>query len=84
MYAITETINQYNHEGDYLIAVFSDKPTLAQLGYVMYGESKIENLMEKDIIDLVQLLKGGGRIDNEMCWYHLTELKSGEKYKTKK
>ena len=74
MWVITRAINDYNQDGDYLMAVFYEKPNEEQLKRVLKND---------DTHFLGHMLEGGGRISLEHEWYYLTEIKSGEIYKEK-
>ena len=69
MWVITSSVNDYNQYGDYFEGCFQNYPTLKELTEFFNDEKLAQNL-----------LNGGGRIDFEGTWYHLTEMKSGERY----
>jgi hypothetical protein len=71
MWVITSSHNDYSQHGDYLIAVFFEKPEIAE----------IASTIDCSYYYAQQLYKGGGRQNLEDVWYHLTELKSGQLYK---
>jgi len=70
MWVITASINAYEQEGDYLVAVYKSKPTFKQL----------KTLLKEDDVTIGKLTRGGGRQNYEGSWYHLSELKEGKKY----
>lgn len=72
IWVITKSYNDYSQHGDYLVAVFTEKPSMGQLKKLLPYESD-------ECIDIL-LGNGGGRIDCEDVWYYLTELVSGELY----
>lgn len=71
MWLVTRQINDYHQDGDYLVAVFYDKPNFAQLKKLIPGESDVT---------LGKLLGGGGRQEYEAEWFHLAEIADGELY----
>lgn len=71
MYVLTQSYNDYDQHGDYLVTVFSDKPSIAMLEEILTCDKKLA----------LHVLKGGGRIGIENIWYYLTELDSGTLYK---
>lgn len=74
LWVITCSVNDYNQHGDYLIAVFTEKPTMIQLDKIFPNpEAGFYN----------HLLNGGGRIRSENMWYYLTEIGEGESYEVK-
>lgn len=70
MWAITSAMNQYEQYGDYLITVFSHKPSMKEINECLGGTREFAKW----------ILKGGGRLDFEDEWYYLTEIHSGEIY----
>lgn len=81
VWVLTKAVNEYNQEGDYLEAVFIDKPTRKDLLLHFFGGSGDNKDYEARSHEHVgHVLKGGGRIEAEYEWFYLGELKSGEKY----
>jgi len=73
MWVVTRAINMYEQDGDYLVCVFTDKPSFYDLKKV---------LPEENDATIGKLLRGGGRHYKENTWFYLTELQSGEPYKS--
>jgi len=73
MYVLTMSVNAYDQEGDYLVSVFDHKPTAEELRI-------IPDFKDKPNYFLFHILDGGGRMNAEHVWYHLTQLSSGEVY----
>lgn len=65
VWILTSEYNDYDQHGEYFEAVFETKPTKEQLADVMdeYPHS----------VYVEHTLKGGGRLNNEYCWYNLRE-----------
>lgn len=81
LWVITFACNEYDQQGDYLEAVFTEKPTEDDLKHMFYGDdlrAGVE-LTERESF-IKHLLNGGGRIDSEYCWYFLSELEEGMPY----
>ena len=74
MWVLTRSINEYNQDGDYLICVFSSKPTVEKLIEIFGISEKYAKFL---------ILEGGGREDSEDEWWYLSELEDGELYKSK-
>lgn len=72
MWVITRAIRQYHQDGDYLFAVYEDKPTWSNLE-ALFPEST--SLFKQ------HLLNGGGRVAWEDEWFYLVELEEGVEYK---
>ena len=66
MWVITSQVNDYNQHGEYFECTFINKP--------------IEEELIKLGFNVEHMLKGGGRIGNENCWYNLVEVNNGEMY----
>ncbi len=62
VWILTEEYNQYDQYGEYYLAAFRDKPTLAQLIKLDMSEQEAQHV-----------LNGGGRQKNEDQWYNLKE-----------
>ena len=76
MWVITRSINQYDQDGDYFVAVFKYKPTAETIAHV---------LSEFSYKLCQHIANGGGRTkEKEDQWYHLTEVRDGEIYQAKK
>lgn len=69
MWVLTRAINDYNQEGAYLVAAYSDKPSKQELQRIVSDEIA-EHLVTS----------GGGRRGYEHEWFYLTELSNGEEY----
>ena len=67
MYVLTNSVNDYNQHGHYLIAIFNEKPTTDELCGLLCG-SKINDLIEF------------GKLDTGDECYYLKELNNGQKY----
>jgi hypothetical protein len=89
MWIITRAINQYDQDGDYMFSAYvCDKPSREELRILFYGTKYNPTVHDKKDRDdrekfISNLLNGGGRMDVENEWYYLTEIKSGEIYKSK-
>lgn len=68
MWILTRAINDYNQDGDYFVAGWTNKPTAEQLAPLLSTNS------------VEHVLSGGGREKYEHCWYYLTEIQEGEEY----
>lgn len=82
VWVLTFTTNQYGQEGDYLHAVWTEKPTREQLLIFFCngsGNNADHTVSEHKYIG--HILNGGGRVGTEDHWYHLTELEVGTEYK---
>lgn len=73
MWVVTRAVNDYNQDGDYFVSAFTNEPTFEDLKKLLPGESDET---------IGKLTRGGGRQDFEGNWYYLTEMKSGELYKS--
>lgn len=71
MWVVTKAINEYNQDGDYLIAVYDHKPSFQELKTLLPNETDVT---------IGKLTRGGDRQNQEYEWYYLKELQSGEKY----
>jgi hypothetical protein len=60
LYVLTRSINDYNQDGEYFVAVFHKKPTVEQL---------LENGVSKE--EVFHVLEKGGRRVFEDEWSHL-------------
>lgn len=69
IWIITRAINQYDQDGEYFFAAFTEKPTRGELQDLGFAD-----------VDIIHLLKGGGRRNYEDQWFFLTEVKSGQEY----
>lgn len=73
IWVVTKEVNDYNQYGDYFIAVWQEKPTIAQIkGCLGCSEELAEHIFN-----------GGGRIDYEGRWYNLLECEQGCSYEEK-
>lgn len=70
MWIVTSAFNDYNQYGDYFVAAYESKPTLGELKKI---------LPTKSDETLNHILSGGGRERTEDEWFHLIEVKHGEK-----
>lgn len=75
MWLLTKTYNEYDQFGDYIETAWLNKPTRKELNAYFKGEAQANFI--------THLLNGGGRRETEDQWFHLTELKEGEKYQHK-
>ncbi len=66
IWLLTYEINEYDQAGEYFLAAFSSKPTIADLDRKINGV-RLEYLHH--------VYCGGGRQNNEDTWYHLREYK---------
>lgn len=70
MWVITKSVNDYNQHGDYFVAVFTEKPTFAEL----------KVLLNLDDVTAGKLTRGGGRQNIEGVWYNLEDIQVGVLY----
>jgi len=70
MYVITFELNEYSTGGEYLFVVFGHKPSIEELVKVFDGDIKLAK----------HVAQGGGRVEDEEKWYHLTKVESGVPY----
>lgn len=71
MFTLTKAVNAYDQEGEYLITVFKEVPTIGQI-------MKVLNCSKTFALFLTAT--GGGRKENENEWFYLKPLKSGTLY----
>jgi len=71
LYVLTRAINQYDQEGDYFEAVFTEIPS----------KDKIKELLKCSDKEAEHIIKGGERQETEQEWYILTKIQSGTLYK---
>ena len=71
IWVVTQSVNDYNQYGDYLISAFTQKPSFAELKQLLPDESDET---------IGRLTRGGGRKNDEGTWYYLFLLKAGQKY----
>ena len=84
VWVITSSINAYDQEGDYLEAVFLQKPTRKDLLiYYFGGSGENANYTKQQHEKVSHMLTGGGRKEWEDYWEHLSELEVGKEYKDK-
>ncbi|PRY51508.1 hypothetical protein B0I27_10794 [Arcticibacter pallidicorallinus] len=79
---LTVAHNDYDQHGDYLVAVFFQKPTRQELLKTLYGGKGINKEYYPNQHKLVgHILTGGGRTEEmEYQWYYLRELRHAEVY----
>jgi hypothetical protein len=73
IYVLTKSINEYNQEGDYLVAAFKKPPSEQELIKLL----GCTNEYARHILDK------GGRKNVENEWFHLTPLAFDSKYEEK-
>ena len=73
MWIVTMAVNAYEQRGNYFIAAYENRPTFRDLKKLLPDEGDVT---------LGKLTRGGGRQNRETAWYYLTEVKSGELYKS--
>lgn len=66
---LTVAYNDYDQHGDYFVAWWKVKPSLEELK---------QSTADLSANELMHVLQGGGRIDDEYKWYNLTEIEEGE------
>ncbi len=73
VWVLTESYNDYDQHGDYLVTVFSNKPTIED-----FNNLSGWNITESYYNHLIN--NGGGRLEWENSWYFLSKLDCGELY----
>lgn len=82
VWVLTESYNDYDQHGEYLVAVFKEKPTVRELAE-FFKYTKTGNVAGNvfDALDfLLGLLENKGRRGYEEHWYNLSLLEFGEKF----
>ena len=81
-WVLTETYNEYDQHGDYLIAVWSEKPTEEQILDLLYppkeGVTRGYTTLAKQLLEHgndIPKCRSGGE-----SWYILSELEEGKRY----
>lgn len=62
VYVLTREINDYDQDGEYFVAVFSDIPKAAKLISLGVPQNKLRHVMN-----------GGGRLEYDQEWFWLRE-----------
>lgn len=70
MWIVTRNINEYDQDGEYFVSAYVEKPSFNQLKELIEGDDKT----------IGKLTRGGGRQKYEYEWYHLHEVKDGERF----
>ena len=73
IWVLTNAVSDYNQYGDYLIAVFTSKPTYEQLKSVLDGYNS----------DFINKILNGETTEDWNNGYGLYELEVGKKYKNR-
>jgi hypothetical protein len=74
VWVLTSEHNDYDQHGTYFLAVWENKPDLAQLAEYFAAERiAIGSTIAEGVVFLTHLQNGGGRKATESVWYHLTE-----------
>ena len=84
LHIITREIDQYDQEGEYFYAAFSERPTLKRLAKLLCNTDKLENLNDAQIMDIAHLYRGGGRKSTEYEWFNLREVAAGQVMKAER
>lgn len=71
IYIVTRAINQYDQDGHYFVAAFTEKPTVNQLKKAIGCSKQYATWL---------LETNGGRKDIEYEWYYITVQESGQPY----
>lgn len=71
MWIITRCINEYDQDGDYFFAAFTEHPSLNEIMLTVGCNENYAN----------NILSNRGRVNLEHDWYFLTEVYNGEIYK---
>ena len=76
IWVLTTEVNAYDQYGEYFVCVFASKPTFHEVKAAVLKDSKY---IDKSILDVTcgnLVRNGGGRIDDEDCWYFLREVET--------
>lgn len=73
MYVITQAYNDYDQHGEYLVAVFFNKPSVREIHQTLKCSHELAKHIET----------GGGRKETEDNWYYMTPLEVGKLYQHK-
>ena len=63
VFVLTREINQYDQDGAYFVAVFSEKPHHSWLTALGVPQNRLKHVQN-----------GGGRVGFEEEWFHLEEV----------
>ena len=78
VWVLTREHNEYNQHGEYLVAVFKEKPSIAEFAaFFSNGKSSIDMSFSqamKAVEYIEHLRSGGGRIGTEDSWHNLSFL----------
>ncbi|MHA1558483.1 MAG: hypothetical protein ACTSXG_01555 [Alphaproteobacteria bacterium] len=69
MWVVTRKINEYNQDGEYFVAAYTNKPLFQDLKKLLPDK--------KDAV-IERLTRGGGRQRWEEEWFFLTQVNDGE------
>jgi len=74
VWVLTRSINDYNQEGEYFVAVFAQRPTVKTLAdyFTKNGGGQFADVMAA-VSFLEHVIAGGGRRGTEHEWYDLEE-----------
>jgi hypothetical protein len=74
-WVLTREHNEYDQHGEYFVAVFSRKPTHAELASVFSQDGYFRgNDIMAALAFIEHLLTGGGQQKQEDTWYNLAEV----------
>ena len=82
VWVLTEEFNDYDQHGEYLVAVFKDKPDVKTLASFLKIDEHTQfvggPMAALDFI--LHLESGGGRRGTEYNWYNLRQLEYGKRF----
>jgi hypothetical protein len=73
MWVVTREINEYDQDGAYFVAVYTDMPDFTQLKALLPQETDTT---------IGKLTRGGGREKDEQEWFYLEEVECRSKAHT--
>ena len=81
-WVLTEEYNDYDQHGEYLVAVFKDKPDVKTLASFLKMDKQTQFIGgAMEALDfLLHLESGGGRRNSEHSWYNLSEVEYGKRF----
>lgn len=76
VWVLTSEYNDYDQHGEYFEAVFAKKPELEDLLKFFKKKKELPEWQGPLAVFefLLHVQKGGGRMDDEHCWYNLQEV----------
>ena len=78
-WVLTRSINAYDQDGDYFVAVFDKEPTILDLAKVLKMETPAGDVMSAVAL-LEHIRQGGGRRDVEDEWFDLQKVEFGKAF----